>query len=292
MRHLSFKKWILLPLVFISGIFFMFGSADRRSTDADIYWENAMRKERENTINNFSPLKKLEYDKLVQEREQLHVEIDNNRKELDEIPYWPFDPDVTLPNEHDQRIEFNKPYNQKKEEIAIKEDALQRKISKINKKIDKMVEEEEKSCFPKDTKIVMHDGSLKPIHEITKGDKVLIYDIGNDEITHSTVNKNYIDTNNHMYVLNDSIHATAYERFLTQDGWKRMNLLRLTDTIFNGNSFVPINSITKIKKNSKVYNLNINTTHNFFVTYKNDDEWFLVHNSSGHGGGSNDGGGK
>ncbi len=160
-----------------------------------------------------------------------------------------------------------------------------RKQEKIQEEKLRIKNESQQTCFPKNTKVVMYDGSLKAIDTIAKGDKVMIYDIANDTIGSSSVNKKYVDNNNHMYIINNSIQATAYERFLTQAGWKRMNSINTTDSVFNGNRFINVNSISKVKKNLTVYNLNINSTHNFFVSYGQDDEWFLIHNSSGGGGG-------
>jgi hypothetical protein len=179
----------------------------------------------------------------------------------------------------------------RKEQADIVIDSLTRESIAIDNEISKLFNESKVTCFPKNTNIVMEDGTLKPIEKITIGDKILIYDIAKNKISVSTVNKKYIDTNNHLYTLNNSIKATAYERFLTKDGWKRIHDISLQDSVFNGNSFVSVKTISKIDKDLTVYNLNINSTHNFFVSYGKSDEWFLIHNSGG-GGGSSDGGGK
>ena len=158
--------------------------------------------------------------------------------------------------------------------------------------MDKIVDEVEKACFPEDTLIVMADGTKKSIGEVKVGESVMIYDIGNDLISSSTINKKFVTPNNHLYILNDSIKATAYERFLTLKGWKKIRELTSSDKIFDGNSYVEVKSLTKVEKEIDVYNLNINSTHNFFVARKNKNELFLIHNTSGGGSGGSDGGGK
>jgi hypothetical protein len=190
----------------------------------------------------------------------------------------------TLTNEVDKLLKESQ-LTGADESDAIRIARNDRKQEKIQEKKLKSKNESQQTCFPKNTKVVMYDGSLKAIDTITKGDKVMIYDIANDTIGSSIVNEKYVDNNNHMYIINNSIQATAYERFLTQAGWKRINSINTTDSVFNGNSFIDVNSISKVKKDLTVYNLNINSTHNFFVSYGQDDEWFLIHNS-GYGGGS------
>jgi len=173
----------------------------------------------------------------------------------------------------------------KSEARLVKLEQLNRRIDRVAKKMDKILDESNKTCFPKNTKIVLADGSLKAIDTITPGDKVMIYDIATDTIGESSVNKKVVATNNHMYILNNSIQATAYERFLTQDGWKRIRNISEKDTIFNGNCFVKVNSVAKVKKDLTVYNLSVNSTHNFFVSSSKDNEYFLIHNSGGGSGG-------
>jgi hypothetical protein len=180
----------------------------------------------------------------------------------------------------------------RKEQSEIVIEGLRKENNELDGEIDDIFEEVEKACFPKDTLIVMADGTKKSISEVKVGESVMIYDIGNDQISSSTINKKFVTPNNHLYILNDSIKATAYERFLTLNGWKKIRDLEYTDEIFDGNSYVPVKSLVKVKKELDVYNLNINSTHNFFVARKDKNELFLIHNSSGGGSGGSDGGGK
>jgi hypothetical protein len=90
--------------------------------------------------------------------------------------------------------------------------------------------------------------------------------------------------NNHYYQVNERVAATAYERFLTRRGWRKVRDLTFQDEVFNGNSFEKVSSLDKTTTALTVYNLRIDTAHNFFVS--NDGEAFLlVHNTGGGGGG-------
>ncbi len=293
MQAKQVKKKILLFMVLFMGVFFLIGSSktgreeeayDPLQPDEVVMWaKSAADVQREKESENLSHSNKIKFRKLMDKRAALEkkiglgVEIDVPLAQLKKEH-------STLTKEIDKLLEESQ-LTGADESDAIRIARNDRKQEKIQEEKLRIKNESQQTCFPKNTKVVMYDGSLKAIDTIAKGDKVMIYDIANDTIGSSSVNKKYVDKNNHMYIINNSIQATAYERFLTQAGWKRMNSINTTDSVFNGNSFIDVNSISKVKKNLTVYNLNINSTHNFFVSYGQDDEWFLIHNSSGGGGG-------
>jgi len=125
-----------------------------------------------------------------------------------------------------------------------------------------MLAESKKSCFPKETKILLSNGQSVTIDSINPNDEVMIYDIAKNEIGSSTVREVYVSDNNHVYIINDALSATAYERFLTRErGWLKIRDIKLGDAIFNGNTYETVSSITKVLKNQAVYNLNIDSTH-------------------------------
>ena len=288
------KKTILLFMVLFMGVFFLIGSAEDKAdgTYGDAYdplqpdelvgfAQGAADAQREKESLNLSHSNKIKFDKLMRKRNALWNKISTPSKTG--MPHVQLKKEYnTITKEVDKLLEEPQ-LTGRNESDAIAIARNDRKQEKIQK--EKLENESNQACFPKNTKVVMYDGSLKAIDTITEGDKVMIYDIANDTIGSSIVNKKYVDNNNHMYIINNSIQATAYERFLTQAGWKRINSINTTDSVFNGNSFIDVNSISKVKKDLTVYNLNINSTHNFFVSYGQDDEWFLIHNSGGGGGG-------
>jgi intein/homing endonuclease len=163
------------------------------------------------------------------------------------------------------------------------------RMQQIEAKIDKIAIESRKSCFPPETQVLLSDGSLKAISALQEGDSVTVYDIATDNISVSAIDEVLIDTNNHYYVLNGTVKATAYERFLTKEGWKRIRYIQKGDAIFDGNSYQNVESIEKIHVSDTVYNLSIKDNHNFFVSHDGSTQ-MLVHNTPSGGGGSSGGG--
>lgn len=275
---LSLRSIGLVSVCFV-GVFFMFGCYDTGQFEAPVETKQSRQTKGLYELEDGKDLKgvhKVKFDELTKKKDDAYQEYGRLKNEQQRIN------DKIMETDNIKLADDLIP-------IETKLAQVKEKIKKLEAEQFKTIKEGTQTCFPKDTKIVMWDGTLKPIQSISKGDKVMIYDIANDQIAQSIVNKVFIDTNNHLYTLNDSIQATAYERFLTQDGWKKTGTLSQEDKIFNGNSFVPIHTISKVRKDLQVYNLNIDSTHNFFVSHGNDQEWFLVHNSGGGGGG---GGGK
>lgn len=164
----------------------------------------------------------------------------------------------------------------------------QRELRRINQEIDTLLEEATRTCFPAATGILMDNGTLKPIEEIRSGDRVMVYDIARDALDTAPVEAVFSADNNHAYLVNDQVQATAYERFLTREGWKIARELTMQDELYNGNAFEPVTQLVKTRGPVKVYNLRIDTAHNFFVS-GDGQSCLLVHNTGGGGGG---GGGK
>jgi hypothetical protein len=292
------KKFILVSAVVGSGIFFLVGSMpghniatiDPPKVDY-IYTENLSLAKQEEV----KKLKKEELEikiaqrenasltsRLIAQREQALEKAMKDKKRID--PYT----SIESAKKHKIYVAACEKVQESNDEAS----NLTSKLSRVQSQLNKLAKESRVSCFPKDTQVMMSDGTYKYISELKQGDALTVYDIGKDTITESTVNKVFVDENNHYYVINDSIKATAYERFLTSHGWETIKTLQVGDKIFNGNSYVDVSSVEKIHIKDTVYNLNINENHNFFVSYDGKDA-LLVHNSGGGGGGGGgDGGGK
>jgi hypothetical protein len=166
---------------------------------------------------------------------------------------------------------------------------IDKHVKQIDKQMDDLLKETQRTCFPPDTLVLLGDGTYKAIKDIKAGDMVSTYDIAKDAISSSNVKEVSISENNHFYQINGAIKATAYERFFTQDGWKKIRELKVGDSIFDGNGFEEITQITKEEVGSTVYNLSINSSYNFFVSHDGNAN-MLVHNSGGGGGGGSGGG--
>lgn len=166
----------------------------------------------------------------------------------------------------------------------------QRELRRINQKIDDLLNESKKGCFPAKTTVLMGDGGFRPIAEITVGDRVMVYDIGRDELAAAPVIELFESDNNHYYRVNDSVAATAYERFLTRQGWRKVRDLTVMDEIYDGNDFTRVERLEKTSAELTVYNLRVDSAHNFFVS-TDGNSFLLVHNSGGGGGDGGGGGG-
>lgn len=258
------------------------------------------------SVDLMNSSQKMKYDSLKKKKAKLEEQIDGLERERLAIQVQQIQPigniehtgglaqarsnsgaDLTIDGDRNiDRLKWQS------ESVANQLKSLKTELGLVESDIDSVKSETKKTCFPSNTKILLANGSNKEISKIKKGDLVMVYDAGKDEISASKVNKIFISDNNHMYVINSSIHATAYERFLTQDkGWLKIRDLRVGEKIFNGNSYGKIDKIDKILKKQKVYNLNIISQHNFFVS-NDGNKYFLIHNSSGgHGGGGSGGGG-
>lgn len=293
------KKAILVSAVLGSGVFFLLGSVGGSSvsmpnaklhTDVDyIYTENLSLAKQEEV----KKLKREEIDIKIAQRENASLTnrlIAQKEKALEEALKDKQRVDKYASLEEAKRHKKYVAACEKVQDSNREASDLTRELQRVQGQLNKIAEESRKSCFPKDTQVLLSDGTYKYISDLKQGDVLTVYDIGKDAITESTVNKIFIDENNHYYVINNSIKATAYERFLTSHGWETIKTLQVGDKIFNGNSYTEVSSIEKIRINDTVYNLNINENHNFFVSYDGKNS-LLVHNTGGGSGGGGAGGG-
>jgi hypothetical protein len=139
-------------------------------------------------------------------------------------------------------------------------------------------------CFPAGTLVRIGDGGFKRIEDVTQGDVLMTYDIGNDLLKTRPVMEVYEFYNNHYFIINKKLKVTAGERFLTPEGWKRVKYLQKGDHILDGRKNEEVTSLNLVRGLVKVYNLHVADSHNFFVS-PDETATYLVHNSGGGGGG-------
>ena len=152
------------------------------------------------------------------------------------------------------------------------------------KKQRKSLEDESVGCFLPNALVQMEDGSFKPFIEVIPGDKVMSYDIGHDKQVSRSVVKLYSVESNHLYKINDEFETTGGERLLTQDGWKEINRLKKGDIIHVNGKMVEVFAIELKRTNHTLHNMQVNNTHNFYVSTANGTR-YLVHNCGEGGGG-------
>ena len=188
-------------------------------------------------------------------------------------------------------ISQNKPVDVKHEIIRIQGDiaAAEKDITNRNRRIESLIQEkskiedqETKACFPAETRLLTGDGRLETIQQIKIGDMVMTFDIGAQVNTPKPVLNTFKNSNNHYYLINHAVKATAFERFLTPAGWKQVLLLKKGDQIFTRKGLETIDSLIVKKEPLEVYNLQVADSHTFYVVGE-DEMAYLVHNSSGGG---------
>ena len=131
-------------------------------------------------------------------------------------------------------------------------------------------------CFAAGTKVIMADGSRKPIESLAVGDEVRSYDFKTDKVVTSRVSKLYRKQVPGYMVLNDGLKVTATHPFATgSDTWKQAGLLKVGDKVI-GNSFTEITKVEKVANPTEVFNLSVDGTRTFYVT--DGTSAFLVHN--------------
>jgi len=138
-------------------------------------------------------------------------------------------------------------------------------------------------CFPAETLVKTGDGGFKRIEDITPGDVLITYDIGNDVLKTGRVAEVYLFDNNHYFVINKKMKVTGGERFLTPEGWKKVKYLQKGDSIMNAGRMEEVASLTQVRGPVKVYNLHVADAHNFLVS-PDGRATYIVHNTGGGGG--------
>jgi len=159
------------------------------------------------------------------------------------------------------------------------------KIDELSSKEAAIFNQSTNSCFPAETFIQTNKGKLKPINQIKVGDMVMTFDIGTQTNIPRRVLDTYKDNNNHYYLINHAIKATAYERFLTTNGWEKVIHLKKGDRIQTDQGMEIIDSLIIKNGELEVFNLQVEASHTFYVVGFGD-KLYLVHNSGGGGGGS------
>jgi len=136
----------------------------------------------------------------------------------------------------------------------------------------------DESCFLKDTKIEMADGSLKNVQDITIGDYVLSYDENSDEWKDGKVIEVFHHTpkemTNYYLILNNDLRVTPNHPIYFDGEWIEAGELNIGD-VCNGNK---ITSIQKVYKREPTYNFEVETYHTYSVVW-GEQSSAIVHNA-------------
>ncbi len=161
---------------------------------------------------------------------------------------------------------------------------LERELARVEKEKQAILNES-RGCFPPDTLVQMDDGSFKRFEQVVPGDRVLTYDIGYDQVVSRPVLSLYTVEANHLYTINGVFSTTGGERLLTPDGWERVRNLKVGDAVYVDGRMMSITGIDYRQEDRILHNMQVDDTHNFYVVTSDGDR-YLVHNSSGGGGGA------
>ncbi len=161
---------------------------------------------------------------------------------------------------------------------------LQRKLKKLELKKKRLLQQSS-GCFPPETLVKMENGSLKTLEDLRQGEKVMTYDIGDESPVSKAIVEIYAVDANHLYTINGQLMTTGGERLLSQNGWETIRNLKKGDLVHINGQMIKIESIDYSLVRHKLLNIQVADTHNFYVVTE-DGSRFLVHNTSGKGGGS------
>jgi tetratricopeptide (TPR) repeat protein len=134
-------------------------------------------------------------------------------------------------------------------------------------------------CFSYDTKILMADNSFKRIIDLREGEYVKACDIDTGEVVTRKVINKYRADQNHYYLINGDIKITENHPVYTANAkWVRVADLKIGDRITTIDGSVTISSIDRIEYDHRVYNFEVDNSHNYYVSAYGK-EVYLVHNS-------------
>lgn len=128
-------------------------------------------------------------------------------------------------------------------------------------------------CFSGDTKIKTLFGDKK-IKNIKIGDFVLSYDFLSKQNTYSEVSETFIHDSDSHLLINNNLEVTSNHPMYINNKWMEIGNAHPLDKLKTDRGEVFIFSIQNINNNMKVYNLEVENTHNY---YAND---YLVHNKA------------
>ncbi len=137
-------------------------------------------------------------------------------------------------------------------------------------------------CFSADTEVLLPDGALKPIRYLEEGERILVFNEASGTLDVRPVLKKFQFCQNHYFLLNHSIRVTALHRFLTSEGWVRVQDLKPGARLKTRDGWTVLKTKEVIGVDGDVYNLHVEEHHNFFVAA--DGTSYLVHNTGGGGG--------
>lgn len=139
------------------------------------------------------------------------------------------------------------------------------------------------ACFTARTRVVMADGSFKPISEIAIGDEVQSWNFETGRIAANSVSRLHrFDADGILRI--NGLEVTGKHPFAVGDNvWAEAGDLRTSDLLVGRDSRkrVEIAQLARTGKTTPVFDLTVANDHNFLVD--DGSETILVHNKAGVG---------
>lgn len=130
------------------------------------------------------------------------------------------------------------------------------------------------TCFVEGTRVLMADGTTKPIESVKVGDYVQSYNLNNKKAVSGKVIKTFMhDTDEYIQINN--IKTTSEHQFLVDGEWVTAAWIEAGDMVeMSDGSFTKVTRVQTIEAPVRVYNLEIAKYHNYLV-----DDGVVVHNA-------------
>jgi hypothetical protein len=127
-------------------------------------------------------------------------------------------------------------------------------------------------CFAAGTLVETEFGPY-PIELLEVGDRVLSLDEATGSLTQATITRTYKSVRYEYYVINGTLEVTSEHPFWMNGSWVNAEDIKVGDRILDwNNEKIPVESIERTVRGVRVYNIEVDGTHTFYV------EGVLVHN--------------
>jgi hypothetical protein len=128
-------------------------------------------------------------------------------------------------------------------------------------------------CFLPGTKVLIPNNKEQSIEQIKVGDFVLSYNEKTNSLTQSKVLQTFEHDSDGYYIINGKIKVTGVHPIWVSGKWKQASELKISDKLMTKDKTnLPVYSISYVDEKTKVYNLEVENTENYFA------EGILVHN--------------
>lgn len=202
-----------------------------------------------------------------------------------------FGEDLALPGElitmHNANITVS---IDKMKEIDAKTEALNQQAKALKEERTKLEEALAQSsrssfaatggCFTPDTPIRLPQGT-KSIATVSVGDRLLVYEEETGDLTERQILNVFRAREDHYFLINGDVRATALHRFMTRDGWVRAKDLEPGMQLKTVDGWQTLESKKLIEAAVDVVNMEVAEHHDFFVMGAKNG--YLVHNCGGGG---------